>query len=235
MATQSEAEEHLRVIRTLMERATIYRAISAPTALVGGGLSIVAAIVQHLAFFNSTDESELLRLSQWFGGIWFAVLVLTLSANTYFLWRGSQNRGGHFLSSGMRLALRATLPGLLCGFYFTVIVGYESVLRPAAHGISYLPPLWMLFYALGLLATFHFAPRSITRFDWAFLAAGMVSFYLVIMERWEWLFATHHAGPRGTLDSANVLMAATFGIFHLIYAACTWPRGAQHADSGGTP
>ena len=30
------AEEHLRVIRSLMERATVYRAISAPTALVGG-------------------------------------------------------------------------------------------------------------------------------------------------------------------------------------------------------
>ena len=36
MNERTRAEEHLRVIRSLMERATIYRAISAPTALVGG-------------------------------------------------------------------------------------------------------------------------------------------------------------------------------------------------------
>ncbi len=40
MATHSEAEEHLRVIRSLMERGTIYRAISAPVALAGGLCSI---------------------------------------------------------------------------------------------------------------------------------------------------------------------------------------------------
>jgi len=35
MQTATEAEEHLRVIRSLMEKATIYRAVSAPTALAG--------------------------------------------------------------------------------------------------------------------------------------------------------------------------------------------------------
>jgi hypothetical protein len=35
MSERSAAEEHLRVIRSLMERTTIDRAISAPTALVG--------------------------------------------------------------------------------------------------------------------------------------------------------------------------------------------------------
>jgi len=34
MNEQERAEEHLRTIRRLMERGTIYRAISAPTALV---------------------------------------------------------------------------------------------------------------------------------------------------------------------------------------------------------
>ena len=33
------ARQQLRVIRSLMERATIYRSLSAPTALVGGLLS----------------------------------------------------------------------------------------------------------------------------------------------------------------------------------------------------
>ena len=46
MDERQRAEEHLRVIRTLMERATIYRAISAPTALAGGliALGLTSAI-----------------------------------------------------------------------------------------------------------------------------------------------------------------------------------------------
>jgi hypothetical protein len=36
MNDRARAEEDLRVIRTFMERATTYRAISAPTAMVGG-------------------------------------------------------------------------------------------------------------------------------------------------------------------------------------------------------
>ena len=40
---RSKAEEDLRVIRSLMERATVYRAISSPAALVAGFLSIFAA------------------------------------------------------------------------------------------------------------------------------------------------------------------------------------------------
>src|SRR2546421_298418 len=43
MDERLNAEENLRVIRQLMERATVYRAISAPTALVAGILSLLAA------------------------------------------------------------------------------------------------------------------------------------------------------------------------------------------------
>jgi len=43
MPTRSDAEEHLRIIRSLMEKATIYRAISAPAALVGGALAVALA------------------------------------------------------------------------------------------------------------------------------------------------------------------------------------------------
>ena len=41
---RSKAEEDLRVIRSLMERATVYRAISAPAALVAGLLSILLLV-----------------------------------------------------------------------------------------------------------------------------------------------------------------------------------------------
>lgn len=43
---RSAAEEHLRVIRELMERATVYRAVSAPAALFCG---LIALSVSGLA------------------------------------------------------------------------------------------------------------------------------------------------------------------------------------------
>ena len=235
MPNRSDAEEHLRIIRSLMEKATIYRAISAPTALVGGILSLAAAVVQCVVFPPTTNGGELSRLSPWFSGIWFGVLVATLGANTYFLWRGALDRQAPFLSSGMRLALRATLPGLLCAVFFSAIFGADSTLQAEGYGVFYLPPLWMLFYGVGLLATFHFAPRSITRLGWAFLAAGMGSFYLVLTEKVEAFVAPHATGMSGTHLSANLLMAATFGLFHLIYAACTWTRRPAESGSGAQP
>jgi len=77
------AEEHLKTIRRLMERATIYRAISAPTALTGGLLSLAACAVLVLAGDNSQGPYKL----EWqdprphlFLAVWLAVLLLTAGA-----------------------------------------------------------------------------------------------------------------------------------------------------------
>ncbi len=40
MPADREAADHLKTIRALMERATVYRAISAPTAFAGGVLTL---------------------------------------------------------------------------------------------------------------------------------------------------------------------------------------------------
>ena len=215
MPTRSDAEEHLRIIRSLMEKATIYRAISAPTALAGGIFGSLAAAVLHGLVPPGRSEEEF--DGRFFFG-WSLVLVLTVLANTFLLWRGSRLRGEPFLSSGMRLALIAMLPGMLCGAFFTFLFGLGVA-------VFCLPPIWMLFYGVALLATKHFAPRSIMLLGWAFLLAGMASFYL---------FVHGNLGDRFAVGS-NLSMGLTFGLFHLIYAACTWPRRGRASDTGGTP
>ena len=42
MTTHQEAAEQLRVIRSMMERATIFRALSGEAALLGGAMALVA-------------------------------------------------------------------------------------------------------------------------------------------------------------------------------------------------
>ena len=104
MDERLNAEENLRVIRQLMERATVYRAISAPTALVAGILSLLAAAA---VYYNNEVQLVLGRAvrPREFAVLWIVVLVLAAIANAYFLWREAARSGRPFVSSGMKLAL----------------------------------------------------------------------------------------------------------------------------------
>ena len=95
MNDRSRAEEDLRVIRTLMERATIYRAISAPTALVGGVLSILSAVLIYLSGYPESSLGRVIRPRE-FAFIWIDVLVLTVIANAFFVWREAKSSGRPF-------------------------------------------------------------------------------------------------------------------------------------------
>jgi hypothetical protein len=222
MPIQSEAEDNLRVIRSLMERATIYRAISAPTALVGGLLCVIACALLYFAFAPSRYE-DVVAYHFWFFTTWFAALALTIAANTFFIWRGARQRGEPFISSGMKLALISLLPSMLCAVFFILFV-YKFI-----HASFFLPAVWMLCYGLGLLATSHFAPRSMILLGWVFLVAGFVAFPFLL--HCDYTFS----GPPNFYAASNFLMGTTFGLFHIIYAACTWPRKSTTINSGGEP
>ena len=212
MPTRTEAEEHLRVIRSLMEKATIYRAISAPTALVGGVCSVVLGLSLHFYLRSLPPVLDGEGFSWLFIRGWLGVLAVTCGTNTWFLWRDASRRGEPFISSGMKQALKCLIPPMLVGGFVTCLLGER---------LFYLPFVWMIFYGLALLATAPFAPRSIPRLGWVFLLAGFVTLYL--------------RGTSVVLTDPNLLMVATFGLFHLIYAACTWPRKVTQGDTGGTP
>jgi hypothetical protein len=207
MFTRSTAEEHLRVIRSLMERATIYRAISAPTALVGGCAGILAAAIFHFQYQNNVKANSHLFLA-----CWLSALGLAAMGNVYFLHADARRRGEKFVSAGMRAALQALWPSYLVAAVITIL----SWDFPAS-----LPIPWMLLYGLGLLATQHFAPRSIALLGWAFLDAGL----LAMIGR-QSLSATSGI-YRTLLPMGNVAMGLTFGGFHLVYAFCAWPRGSR--------
>ncbi len=210
MTPRAEAEEHLRVIRTLMERATIYRAISAPTALIGGLLALVASAgaIAWLRFGEFRD------LRSWhFTALWLGVLALTLAVNTFFVWREARERGASMISPAMRLALRAVFPVLLTA-------GVLTFLQPTPWFLSI---LWMLLYGLALLATAHFSPRSLRVLGWAFLISGLVGLLTPVVEIID---------PPITSDVTGCLiMGATFGLFHIIYAIAAWPRGGEQPEA----
>ena len=203
---RSKAEEDLRVIRSLMERATVYRAISAPAALVAGFLSIFAAAAIYL---NGQTGINRLAQGRAFAAIWLIVLILAVAANAFFIWREAKKDRRAFISSGMKLSLRAITPNLLIPAVVTLwflVSGYKGATEQE------LVVVWIAFYGLALLSTALFAPRSLVCLGWAFLLTALA------------LPALKNVVGDLPANLANVAMGITFGLYHLIYAVCAWPR-----------
>lgn len=208
-AEQQRAEEHLRFIRSLMERATIYRAISAPTALCAAVLSIGAASYIYRA--EPRPRS--------FAIVWLVVLVLALAANTLFVWREAKRDGRRFISGPMQMAIRAVTPCLIVPAALTIwylttgYLGAQELLLVA---------VWIAFYGLCLLSTALFAPRSLIVLGWCFLVSALA---IPVV-------SANIADDAAAVQLPNLLMAVTFGGYHLIYALCTWRRkGAEESPN----
>jgi len=163
MIDRTEAEDHLRVIRSLMEKATIYRALSAPAALIGGLLSVGASVLVPCLERTGIGTEAVLQA---FYMVWSAVFIVTAIAS---------------LKTG-----NSTL-------------------------------WWIACYGLALLAMTHFAPRSIVILGWCFVASAALAISGIL----EFIFQGWQPHPG---DGPSLLLGFTFGLFHIVYAACTWPR-----------
>lgn len=214
MPNQSEAEENLRVIRSLMERATIYRAISAPGALLGGVLSVLTALGGAFLFTRTTPVHSSLFVIPW-----LLILAVTGASNGWLLWRDAKRRGDVFISPGMKLVLNAMLPGFAAGGLFLCLFNNDAEAMPL------MATLWLLCYGLSLLSAAFFAPGSIRWLGRFFFMAGAA---LLLSGRFFDLRELPNPIP-----VAYLIMGATFGLFHLIYAVCAWPSKDQRVDARG--
>jgi hypothetical protein len=203
MPNPADAEAHLRVIRSLMERSTHYRAISAPGALVGGLLSAGAGTWMAVRDYHgkACDRCEL--------QVWLIVLGLTAAVNLFFVWRTERRPEQPYFSSRALWALRALAPSFILAALVSLPLSQISLY---ATGL-----VWAGGYALGLLAASHFAPKSLQHLGRAFYVAtvaGLAQPFIVPN------FGSHLSGSL----YFELFMAVTFGLFHLVYAALTWPR-----------
>lgn len=206
MSISDRSRGQLEAMRSLMERAADYRAISAPLALGAGVLTVLVSLGMVWYFGRYPGLTPTIFVSVWFG-----VLGVVLFAGACALWRGSRLRGEPFATSRMRFAVAQVFPSVLAGASITF--WHWLMIYQIAPVVFY----WMVFYGLALLSMDEYAPKAIVVLGWSFLLAGLVTapvFYLGL-ER-------HGAGP---VDGAYA-MACTFGLFHIVYALCVWPRRA---------
>jgi hypothetical protein len=191
------AAEHLEVIRTLMERAAVYRRALAPTTLITGALGAVAAAAGWVAGIESP---------RFFSLYWMIIGLLAVAGATLVMRRQALRDLEPFWSLPARRVAQAMAPPLLIG----MVAGLTATLSPSASLLVWcLPPVWMVLYGCALHAAGFFMPRGIRLFGWGFVLVGSLLFVL-LSQRVE-------GAGAASLRAAHVLMGVTFGGLHLAY------------------
>jgi hypothetical protein len=195
MTTHEEAAEQLRAIRTMMERATIFRDLSGEAAMLGGAVSLACGWI-----------SEGKPGWAW-GSVWLSGLAVALVFASWQLIRAARGSGKSMWSHGLKVALRGALPSLIAGGFLGLLFLRHGGQGREAHAAS----MWILHYGLALLAIREFAPKSMTWLGIAFAVTGIAAFSAMTF--------VQSATPVILKMGPSGLMAATFGGFHLLYGA----------------
>lgn len=207
MSHQQTALEHLRVIRSLLERSQVYRAISAPAALFGGLLALAVSLwtikIAQAEFSGRLEPRQFLA-------VWLGILAVTTVLNVLLLKRQADARQQPFVSEGMRAALRAFIPPMLVGGVLGgLLIWFNDEVKLGSL-------VWILCYGLALLSTAHFSPRSLVRLGWMFVIAGLVL---------AWKNASSGFGYiQNDEAAASLFLGLTFGLLHIGYAVAVFVR-----------
>src|SRR5207248_9530421 len=178
-----------------------------PTALAGCILALALTIFIWVREHHwAKNAPEVMRhiSTRGFASLWLVALAILLALNTFFVFRKAQRDGRPFISPSMKLALRSILPCLVLPAATTIWFVYDGY---AFDTELLLVRVWIGFYGLALLATQHFAPRSLVFLGWAFLITAAA---MIVASRQLEYYATPLV--------PNLAMGVTFGLYHLIYA-----------------
>jgi hypothetical protein len=198
MNDSEKALNQLNLIREMMEKATVYRALSAPAAIFGGLL----AVLLGLYFLLQDKNGEFVDGAHYFW-TWVVALIIADSFNALLLFKRAKREGSKFISSGVKLTILRTAPAAIAG----AIISFEA----AKNDIELCTLVWILCYGAALLAMGEVAPRSLKRLGWSFIIFGTV-FFLIWM---KFKAALSPVLGIGYLGSASIMMIATFGILHI--------------------
>ncbi|HEU6447661.1 MAG TPA: hypothetical protein VFV23_04405 [Verrucomicrobiae bacterium] len=188
------AQENLQTIRTLMERAAVYRRALAPIMLFAGTLGTLACVAGIVFHLDSMQA---------FGALWLGTAVIVVVGAFLIARRQAIGDRENFWSPPTRRVAQALLPPLFAGMFFSGILIFVGV-----NNILLLTFIWILFYGCALHSAGFFMPRGMKIFGWLFIGLACVilcAFAFIIPENFEF--------------NVHWLMGFFFGALHLAYGA----------------
>jgi hypothetical protein len=190
------AAEHLEVIRTLMERAAVYRRTLAPIMLYLGAVGTLAGL-GGLGIGIDAPAG--------FYAWWLSAAVLAVAGAFFMARRQSVRDGEHFWSPPTLRVAEAMAPPLAAG----VVLSLALVMLDAAPPRGLFVLANALFYGCAVHAAGFFMPRGMKLFGWMVIllsAAGSAGLAV---------FEPAVGGSR----LAHAVMGGVFGLLHLAYGA----------------
>jgi hypothetical protein len=192
----NQAIENLQVIRTLMERSSIYRRALAPITLFTGAIGVLASGVG--LWFRMEEPRE-------FAELWLGTAVVAVAGAFLLARRQAIKDQEPFWSPPTRRVGQALLPPLLCGLF----VGLMLATLDANWMVDFpMAMAWMLFYGCALHSAGFFMTRGIKWFGWIFILGAIGLVILVLAAN-----LSFHPW------SGNLVMGFFFGVLHLAYGA----------------
>ena len=187
------AAENLQTIRTLMERATVYRRALAPLMTFSGVVGIAAAAI---------GEAKHIHDSQTFARYWMVVSLVAFGGVMLLIRRQALRDGEPFWSGPTRRVTQAVAPAFAAGMIAGVVFAWKV---DGVEWTPFLPIIWVLCYGCALHSAGFFIPRGVRLLGWLFVLGGGGAL-LTILGR-DWL------SPR----LSQPLMGGFFGVLQLGY------------------
>ena len=192
------ASGNLQVIRTLMERAALYRRALAPVMLVVGLIGSTAFLLAHFVpKFNANHT---------FAALWLATAMVSLSITYVLVRRQALKEHEDFWSPPARRVSQALLPGFVAGAMAGVVVALAGRQLPSVCWL--LAIAWLLSYGCALHAAGFFMQRGFKLFGMMLVVAGSAL-----------LVAAAFVPELQSTGAAHGLMGFFFGALHLAYGA----------------
>ncbi len=192
------AEENIQVIRTLMERAALYRRAMAPMMFLAGGFALAGAVGAEVGGLENLRTFIL---------FWGVIALAVLIGSGLIVRKQAVKKDEPFWTVPARRVFRSFLPVILVGGVIgaaKVFDGLESPQELSGIGHSFAAS-WALLYGLGLHSAGAFVAKGIKRLGWCFIICGV-------------LMSVDATALGGLLlkMSPNILMGIVFGGLHLV-------------------
>jgi hypothetical protein len=206
-----DIEENLSVIRDLLERREIYRAVFARVALVVGTLSLFTAAAMYVNDEVTRFIGRVIRPRE-FAFAWIDIFILGAIALIMFLRKADAFPTARAKLAFAVIAPLGLIPAAFTGWFFAT--GYLGAAELE------LVTVWIAFYGLICLTSGWFAPRPIWLLGWGFLLTAL---------------SVPMLGDYVDDLTGNVpvtLMGLTFGLYHLVFAALNWTARSTSTKLG---